>query len=52
MNVIFQINGGIGKVITSTAVCVSIKAKYPDAKVDTTNQSEEECLLYIVNNLN
>jgi len=33
MNVIFQINGGIGKVIASTAVCISIKQKYPDAKL-------------------
>jgi hypothetical protein len=33
MNVIFQINGGIGKVIASTAVCISIKEKYPDAKL-------------------
>jgi hypothetical protein len=33
MNIIFQINGGIGKVIASTAVCASIKAKYPDDKL-------------------
>lgn len=33
MNIIFQINGGIGKVIAGTAVCASIKAKYPDAKL-------------------
>jgi hypothetical protein len=33
MNVIFQINGGIGKVVASTAVCKSIKAKYPDCKL-------------------
>ena len=33
MNVIFQVNGGIGKVIASTAVCASIKQKYPDAKL-------------------
>jgi len=33
MNIIFQINGGIGKVIASTAVCASIKAQYPDAKL-------------------
>jgi hypothetical protein len=33
MNIIFQINGGIGKVIASTAICVSIKAQYPDAKL-------------------
>lgn len=33
MNVIFQINGGIGKVVASTAVCKSIKTKYPDCKL-------------------
>jgi hypothetical protein len=33
MNIIFQINGGIGKVIASTAVCAAIKNKYPDAKL-------------------
>lgn len=33
MNIIFQINGGIGKVIASTAICVSIKKQYPDAKL-------------------
>ena len=33
MNIILQINGGIGKVIASTAICVSIKEKYPDAKL-------------------
>ena len=33
MNIIFQINGGIGKVIVSTAVCASIKTKYPDCKL-------------------
>ena len=33
MNVIFQINGGIGKVVASTVVCKSIKAKYPDCKL-------------------
>jgi hypothetical protein len=33
MNVIFQINGGIGKVIASTAVCASIKKKYPNDKL-------------------
>jgi hypothetical protein len=33
MNIIFQINGGIGKVIASTAICVSIKEKYPDCKL-------------------
>lgn len=33
MNIIFQINGGIGKVIAATAVCKSIKVKYPDARL-------------------
>jgi ADP-heptose:LPS heptosyltransferase len=33
MNIIFQINGGIGKVVASTAVCASIKTKYPDCKL-------------------
>ena len=33
MNIIFQINGGIGKVIASTAICASIKSQYPDAKL-------------------
>jgi hypothetical protein len=33
MNIIFQINGGIGKVIVSTAICASIKATYPDCKL-------------------
>ena len=33
MNIIFQINGGIGKVIASTAICASIKSKYPDDKL-------------------
>jgi hypothetical protein len=33
MNIIFQINGGIGKVIASTAICVSIKKQYPEAKL-------------------
>lgn len=33
MNIIFQINGGIGKVIASTAICASIKSKYPNDKL-------------------
>jgi hypothetical protein len=33
MNIIFQINGGIGKVIAASAVCDSIKTKYPDDKL-------------------
>jgi hypothetical protein len=31
--IIFQINGGIGKCIASTAVCASIKQKYPTSKL-------------------
>jgi hypothetical protein len=33
MNIIFQINGGIGKVIAGTAICASIKSQYPDSKL-------------------
>jgi hypothetical protein len=33
MNIIFQINGGIGKVIVGTAICASIKSKYPNDKL-------------------
>lgn len=33
MNIIFQINGGIGKCIAATAVCEIIKKKYPDSKL-------------------
>jgi len=33
MNIIFQINGGIGKVIAGTAICASIKSKYPNDKL-------------------
>jgi hypothetical protein len=33
MNIIFQIDGGIGKVVAATAVCKSIKVKYPDSKL-------------------
>lgn len=33
MNIIFQINGGIGKVVASTAVCASIKEVFPDDKL-------------------
>lgn len=32
-NIIFQISGGIGKCIAGTAVCKSIKAKYPESKL-------------------
>lgn len=35
MNIIFQINGGIGKAIMSTAVCNQIKKKYPDCQLIT-----------------
>jgi hypothetical protein len=30
MNIIFQINGGIGKSVMATAVCENIKIQYPD----------------------
>jgi hypothetical protein len=33
MNIIFQINGGIGKCVIATAVCESIKKQYPDSKL-------------------
>lgn len=33
MNIIFQINGGLGKCVAATAVCKSIKAKYPDSNL-------------------
>jgi len=33
MNIIFQISGGIGKVIASTAICASIRAQYPNDKL-------------------
>lgn len=33
MNIIFQINGGLGKSVMATSVCKSIKAKYPDSKL-------------------
>lgn len=33
MNIIFQINGGLGKSVMATAVCKSIKTKYPDSKL-------------------
>lgn len=33
MNIILQINGGIGKVIASTAICASIKSKYPESNL-------------------
>lgn len=33
MNVIFQINGGLGKSVMATSVCKSIKEKYPDSQL-------------------
>jgi ADP-heptose:LPS heptosyltransferase len=33
MNIIFQINGGIGKCVAATAVCEAIKKQYPDSKL-------------------
>lgn len=33
MNIIFQINGGIGKCVIATAVCESIKKQYPESKL-------------------
>jgi len=33
MNIIFQINGGIGKCIASTGVCQAIKNKYPESRL-------------------
>ena len=33
MNIIFQINGGLGKSVMATAVCKSIKTKYPDCRL-------------------
>lgn len=33
MNIIFQINGGLGKSIMATAVCKSIKHKYPESNL-------------------
>ena len=33
MNIIFQINGGLGKCVAGTAICKSIKVKYPESKL-------------------
>lgn len=33
MNIVFQINGGIGKCVMATAVCEAIKKQYPDSKL-------------------
>jgi hypothetical protein len=33
MNIVFHINGGIGKCIIATAVCEAIKKKYPEDKL-------------------
>lgn len=33
MNIIYQINGGIGKCVMATAVCEAIKEQYPDSNL-------------------
>ena len=33
MNIVFQINGGIGKCVIATAVCEAIKKEYPESKL-------------------
>jgi len=33
MNIIFQVNGGLGKNVMATAVCHSIKLKYPESNL-------------------
>lgn len=33
MNIVFQINGGIGKCVAATAVCEAIKKNYPEANL-------------------
>lgn len=33
MNIIFQINGGIGKCVAATAICEVIKKQYPNSKL-------------------
>ena len=33
MNIIFQINGGIGKCVMGTAICEILKKKYPESKL-------------------
>lgn len=33
MNIVFQINGGIGKCVIATAVCEAIKKEYPKSKL-------------------
>lgn len=33
MNIIFRVNGGLGKAIMSTAVCARLKKKYPESKL-------------------
>lgn len=33
MNIIFQVNGGIGKCVAATAICEVIKKKYPNSKL-------------------
>lgn len=55
MNIIFQINGGLGKSVMATSVCKSIKIKYPDSKlivvtaypdVFLNNPNVDRCLKY------
>ncbi len=38
MNIIFQIDGGIGKSIAATAVCKAIKAQYTFVRSSTENE--------------
>ena len=33
MNIVFQINGGLGKCVIATAVCEAIKKEYPESKL-------------------
>lgn len=55
MNIVFQINGGLGKSVAATAVCKSIKEKYPDSflivltghpDVFLNNPNVDRCLKY------
>lgn len=41
MNIIFQINGGIGKCVIATAVCEAIKKKYPESKLIVVSGYDE-----------
>ena len=40
-NLIFSVNGGIGKSITATAVCKAIKKKYPESKLIVVSGYDE-----------